>query len=81
MLICLDCGRTFENYEARQVASNLGEYCGVSVSQEDFCCPYCWGNFKKAIKCENCGEWFAKESLLESNLCEKCRPNDDEDEE
>ena len=81
MLICLDCGKTFEEHKLRRVATNLGEWCGVSISQEDFGCPYCLGDFEEAIKCENCGEWFPKERYEENHLCEKCRPNDDDDEE
>lgn len=68
--ICVDCGCVFDEDE-------MGTYTehhpyGMGYAEEVFgCCPMCKGDFTEAERCDECGEYFAKEDL-EDGFCEEC---------
>ena len=78
MNICLECGKVFEDSEISHWKEDRGEYCGERAYENVSGCPYCKGDFREAIKCESCGEYFTLDELDENHLCEDCR-EDDED--
>lgn len=72
MIICLDCGKTFEIEEAQTEQHAVGEI-GMQTAYEEFkTCPHCDSLFiEEATQCKACGEWKADCDMIEG-VCEKC---------
>ena len=70
MLICLDCGKVFDDEDVCTVFDQVGE---LATDGKDMdVCPYCKGNYiVEAHKCENCEEYFCEEDLSDG-FCDKC---------
>lgn len=72
MIICLDCGKTFEIEEAQTDSHAVGEI-GMQTAYEEFkTCPHCDSLYiEEATQCKACGEWKADCDMIEG-VCEKC---------
>lgn len=76
MMICLDCGRTFAEEEAKTISEIVGEFWGAPASREYSVCPYCGSDvYEDAVQCDLCGEWMAEEDVVNDKgrtVCEVC---------
>lgn len=72
MIICLDCGKTFELEEAQTDSQAVGVI-GLETAYEEFkTCPHCDSLYiEEAKQCKACGEWKADCDMIEG-VCEKC---------
>lgn len=72
MIICLECGRTFEIEDAQTDSQAVGEI-GLETAYEEFkTCPHCDSLYiEEAKRCKACGEWKADCDMVEG-VCEKC---------
>lgn len=72
MIICLDCGKTFEIEEAQTDSHAVGEI-GMQTAYEEFkTCPHCDSLYiEEATQCKACGEWKADCDMIDG-ICEKC---------
>ena len=78
MLICKDCGQTFDEEDVVVEKECVGEYWGVDAYQELYYCPHCGSDqFDEAHKCRICGEWFYQEGYEEQ--CAECMSELSED--
>jgi hypothetical protein len=68
MFICLECGNVFEDAKDYEERHPYGE----GYASEHFsCCPYCGGDYEDAISCDECGEYFPSEELVDG-WCPHC---------
>lgn len=71
MLICRNCGETFDEENVVVCKEHMGEFWGEEAYEERCYCPYCESeNFEEAHKCKVCGEWFVQEGCEEE--CSDC---------
>lgn len=71
MLICKDCGQTFEEEEVVVKKEHMGEFWGAEAYEERCYCPHCGSSeFDEAEQCKICGEWFMQERWEEE--CPDC---------
>lgn len=72
MVICLDCGKTFEIEDAQTDSHAVGEI-GMQTAYEEFkTCPHCDSLYiEEATQCKACGEWKADFNMIDG-ICEKC---------
>lgn len=78
MLICLECGKTFEEDEIKHWKEDRGEFWGFPSYENMSGCPHCQGDYEEAYECENCGKYFTLDELDENYLCEDCREDEEE---
>ena len=78
MLICLECGKTFEEDEIKRWKEDRGEFWGFPSYENMSGCPRCYGAYEEAEECFECGKYFPKYELDENYLCEDCRADVDD---
>ena len=72
-LICLTCGRIFDNEDLCYIQEYRGEYQGHEVYQPIECCPFCKSDDKEpTAECDACGNTCA-ESSCEDGICDDCK--------
>lgn len=73
MLICLECGKVFDEDDIEYWEESRGEYWGMPCTEKMSGCPRCQGAYEEAEECEKCGKYYPKNELDENNLCEDCQ--------
>lgn len=89
MLVCGDCGASFDETEARYVGTSCEDYYGVaglfpnSTPMTLAVCPICGSDNvsecdKDGIECEDCEEWEECPNFKQPDeYCELCEETDD----
>lgn len=87
MYKCEECGNVFDEPTTYSEDRTPEGGCELGFTERIEGCPYCEGAFSKAYECEECGEYFLKEELFDSEditedeyqatgdfdqLCRKC---------
>lgn len=73
LFVCIECGKLFE--APANWKENRGECFGFPTYEELSGCPYCYGNYTEAHRCNCCGEWITGDYIKveDSNrYCENC---------
>ena len=70
LFVCLDCGRLFTEFRQWEETHGL-----TSGPYESFSgCPYCYGAYTEAHRCDNCDEWITDEYIKidDKRYCSDC---------
>lgn len=73
LFVCIECGETF--LEPARWEEDRGECFGFPTHEAVAGCPYCFGSFTEAHRCECCDEWIVDDYMKTEDgkrYCSNC---------